>query len=93
MGEAVQTLDHQLMSRALAEGTAIFLSHTITRYVRYDGGWWGFAPFAWVKLTDPQVCVGLDEFAAKLATADEAVRASAEHHAPPVAQVAGEEIQ
>lgn len=82
MAEAVETLDHQTMGRALAEGTAVCLSRTITRFVHYAGGWWGLAPFAWVKLTDPEVCAGLDALAVKLADADSAVQRSAEHHSP-----------
>ena len=92
MAEAVDTLDHQMMGRALAEGTAVCLSRTITRFVRYEGAWWGMAPFAWVKLTDPQVLASLDAFAAKLADADKFVQASAERHAP-LSQIAGEESQ
>ena len=92
MAEAVETLDHQMMGRALAEGTAVCLSRTITRFVRYANAWWGMAPFAWVKLTDPQVLASLDTFAAKLANADEAVQTSTERRIP-LSQIAGEENQ
>lgn len=90
MAEAVETLDHQMMGRALAEGTAVCLSRTITHFVRYANAWWGIAPFAWVKLTDPQVLASLDASVAKLADADESVQTSAERHVP-LSQIAGEE--
>lgn len=82
MAEAVETLDHDEMARALIEGTAVCLSHTITRYVRYAGAWWAMAPFAWVKLTDRRVLASFDELAPKFADADDAVQASVECHAP-----------
>ena len=50
------------------------------------------APFAWVRLTDPQVLASLDAFAAKLADADKSVQASAERYVP-LSQIAGEESQ
>lgn len=77
MGEGIEMLDHATMARALDEGAARYLSQTITKFIRYRHAWWGKAPFGWVKLTDRQACAGLDAFAAKLAAADEAVRASA----------------
>ena len=92
MAEAVEMLDHSVMSRALAEGTAIPLSRTITHFIRYQNAWWGSAPFAWVRLTDPQVCADFDAFAAKFDAADQAVEQSVLRHAP-LPQVVGEERQ
>lgn len=82
MAEAVETLDHAKMGRALIEGAAVCLSRIITWYVHYEGGWWGLAPFAWVKLTDREVLASLDALATKFAAADAAVQASAERHSP-----------
>jgi hypothetical protein len=82
VGEGIEMLDHATMARALAEGAASYLSQTITKFIRYRHAWWGRAPFGWVKLTDHRACDGLDAFAAKLAAADEAVRASAKRAHP-----------
>ena len=82
MGEGIEMLDHTTMARALIEGAACHLSQTITKFMRYQHAWWGMAPFGWVKLTDAQVCEGLDASAAKLAAADAAVRASFERVRP-----------
>lgn len=82
MGEGIEMLDHATMGRALLDGAASYLSQTITKFIRYQHAWWGKAPFGWVKLTDRQACAGLDAFAAKLAAADAAVRASAERAHP-----------
>lgn len=96
MGESIEMLDHTTMARALIEGAATCLSQTITKFIHYQDAWWGMAPFGWVKLTDRQVSDGLDAFAAKLAAADAAVRASVERSKPvqaafqTAAQTAGE---
>lgn len=96
MGESIEMLDHTTMARALIEGAATRLSQTITKYIHYENAWWGMAPFGWVKLTDSQVSDGLDAFAAKLAAADAAVRASTVRSKPvqvavqTTAQTAGE---
>jgi hypothetical protein len=90
VAEAVETLDHITMGRALIEGTAVCLSRLITRFVRYQDAWWGNAPFAWVKLTDRELLADLDTMAVKLAAADAGVRNSAERHAP-LSHGAGEE--
>ena len=62
------------MRAALERGDAAYLSRVVTDFARHHGGWWMRQnDHLWFRITEPDLATMLDDAAARMAQADNAI--------------------